>query len=121
MRIIDHLTKAYRIEQTMLNKLDRDQDHEIFVEACMLAGTHLLNAILHKYSVTKEGADLLHSDKPQLETLVKPELQPLFSAMKYIEDLRRNLRRARAWSVEDGKKCIGSYQQVKGFAEKVLG
>ena len=121
MRIIDHVSKAYRIEQTMLNKLDRDQDYEIFVEACMLAGTHLLNAILHKYSVTTEAADLLHSDKPQLETAVKPELQSLFAAMKYIEDLRRYLRGARAWDIEDGNKCIGSYQQVKGVAKKALG
>ena len=121
MRITDHVTKAHRVEETMLSKLDRDQDYEIFVEACMLAGTHLLNAILHKYAVTPQGADLLHSDKPELETAVPLELQPLFSAMKYVEDLRPGyLRGTKAWSADDGKKCMQSYHQVKRFAQKAL-
>jgi hypothetical protein len=121
VRIADHVTKARRIEETMVNKLDRDRDYEIFVEACMLAGTHLLNAVLHRFSVTGEGSDLLHSDKPRLEVPIQAELQPLFAAMKFIEDLRPGyLRGTQPWSVEDGTKCLENFRRVKTFAEKAL-
>ena len=121
MRIADHVTKARRIEGTMTRKVDRDSDYEIFVEACMLAGTHWLNALLHKLSVTKEAADLLHSDKPQLQVPVRADLRPVFAAMKLIEDLRPDyLRGTKRWSVDDGRRCMESYQRVKAFAEKVI-
>lgn len=122
MKLNDHVTKARRIEATMVNKLDPDKDYELVLEAYMLAGTHLLNAILHKFSVTEEEFDLSHSDKPKLNMPIDATLRPLFDDMKYIEDLRPGyLRGARAWSVDDGKRCLRSYQQVKQFAEKVLG
>ena len=106
----------------MAGKLNRDQDYELFLEGCMLAGTHLLNAVLHQFSVTREEFDLLHSDKPGLEAPIDATLRPLFEAMKQIEDLRPGyLRGLKAWGVEDGKKCEESYQQVKRFAEKILG
>lgn len=105
----------------MIKKLDRDRDYEIFVEACMLAGTHLLNATLHKLSITKEGSDLLHSDKPKLDAPNRAELEPVFAAMKFIEDLRPDyLRGTKPWSVEDGKQCVECFQRVKTFAEKAL-
>lgn len=122
MKLNDHVTKARRIDATMTSKLDRDKDYELFLEGYMLAGTHLLNAILHKFAMTKEEFDLLHSDKPKLEAPIEATLRPLFDAMKYIEDLRPGyLRGTKAWRIEDGKKCEQSYQQVKRFAEKVLG
>ncbi len=77
MRIADHVTKARRIEKTMKRKLDRDADYEIFVETCMLAGTHWLNALLHKLAITAESSDLLHSDKPPLPGPIAAELQPV--------------------------------------------
>jgi hypothetical protein len=115
------VTKARRIEETMNRKLDRDADYEIFVEACMLAGTHWLNALLHKLSITKEGSDLLHSDKPALPAPAGAELQPYFAAMKLIEDLRPDyLRGTKAWSAEDGKRCLECYRRVKAYVEKAL-
>lgn len=105
----------------MIKKLDRNRDYETFVEACMLAGTHLLNATLHKLSITKEGSDLLHSDKPKLDAPIRAELQLLFAAMKVIEDLRPDyLRGTKPWSVEDGNRCLECFQHVKTFAEKAL-
>ena len=105
----------------MIKKLDPNGDYETSVEACMLAGTHLLNATLHKRSITKEKSDLLHSDKPALDVPVPAELQQVFSAMKFIEDLRPDyLRGTKRWSAEDGKRCMESYRSVKAFAEKVL-
>lgn len=121
MRIADHLTKAQRIERTMLRKLDPDQDYEIYVEACMLAGTHLLNALLHKYAVTGERSDLLHSDKPQLDAPVPAELRPLFEAMKFIEDLRPGyLRGTAVWNRDHGIQCAQRFDEVKRFAQQTL-
>lgn len=121
MRISDHVTKAQRIEDTMIRKLDPDADYEIYVEACMLAGTHLLNALLHKYAVIDDQSDLLHSDKPALQTPVKAELRPLFDAMKFIEDLRPGyLRGTTTWNRDYGKQCAERFNQVKQFAQQAL-
>ena len=121
MKVADHLAKAERIEQTMTRKLDRDADCEIYVEACMLAGTHLLNALLHHYAVTSVSADLLHSDKPALNGPVRPELRPLFDAMKFIEDLRPGyLRGTATWNPEHGRACEERFNQVKRYAQQVL-
>ncbi|HKA43442.1 MAG TPA: hypothetical protein VKF40_15795 [Burkholderiales bacterium] len=122
MRIQDHVEKARRIEATMTKKLDRDGDYELVLEGYMLAGTHLLNAILHKLTVTREDFDLLHSNKPVLETPIEARLQPFFEAMRYIEDLRPGyLRGLKPWRVEDGRGCAESYEKVKRFAAQVLG
>ena len=121
MKMADHISKAQRIEDTMLRKLDRDADYEIYVEACMLAGTHLLNAVLHRYAVTTENSDLLHSDKPALKDPVRGELRPLFEAMKFIEDLRPGyLRGTTVWNPEHGKLCAQRYEEVRRFAQQVL-
>lgn len=121
MRIADHVTKAKRIEDTMIRKLDPDADYEIYVEACMLAGTHLLNAVLHKYAVTDDGSDLLHSDKPALGAPAQSELRPLFDAMKFIEDLRPGyLRGTTAWDQDHGRQCAERFNQVKRFAQQAL-
>lgn len=121
MRIADHVTKAKRIEDTMIRKLDPDQDYEIYVEACMLAGTHLLNAVLHKYAVTDESSDLLHSDKPPLDAPVQAELRPLFDAMKFIENLRPGyLRGTTVWNRDHGRQCAQGFNDVKRFAQQAL-
>jgi hypothetical protein len=121
VKISDHVNKVRRVEKTMTKKLDPNGDYETSVEAYMLAGTHLLNAILHKLSITKEGSDLLHSDKPALDVPIPAELQQVFSAMKFIEDLRPNyLRGTKVWNASDGKQCMERYRSVKAFAERVL-
>jgi hypothetical protein len=87
----------------------------------MLAGTHFLNAVLHKFSVTRESFDLSHSDS-KLEAPVDESLRPLFDAMKRIEDLRPGyLRGTDSWRPEDGRRCRESYEEVKRFAERALG
>jgi hypothetical protein len=121
LNIEDHVRKAKRIEDTMMCKLDPNADYETYVEACMLAGTHLLNAVLHKYAVTSDRFDLLHSDKPALKTPVQEELRHLFEAMKFIEDLRpRYLRGTTAWDPAHGIQCSRYFNQVKGFALQAL-
>ena len=105
----------------MIRKLDPDEDYEIYIEACMLAGTHLLNALLHKYSLTGAQSDLLHSDKPALNQPVRTELRALFDAMKFIEDLRPGyLRGTTVWNREHGKQCAQRYNEVRQFAQQAL-
>jgi hypothetical protein len=122
MKIDEHLTKARRIEKTMVTKLDRNNDYELYVECYMLAGTHLLNAVLHKLAITPQVSDLLHSDKPPLNRPVDAGLRPMFDAMKFIEGLRPGYLRGKAvWRPEDGEKCEQSYQQVKRLAQQFIG
>lgn len=121
MKTSDHVIKAQRIESTMISKLDPDADYEVYVEACMLAGTHLLNAVLHRYSITDESSDLLHSDKPALSVSVPPDLKPLFAAMRFIEDLRPGyLRGTTVWDPAHGRQCRDCYNEVKTFAQQAL-
>src|SRR5205814_1950669 len=54
-----HLEIAARIERSL--KKCGPEDHEMRIEAAMLAGTHRLNAVLHRTGVTAEGSDVFHS------------------------------------------------------------
>ncbi|MGE0797819.1 MAG: hypothetical protein AB7G13_18560 [Lautropia sp.] len=55
-----HLHKAARIV-TAMSRLSI-ADYEMVIEAAMLAGTHWLNAILHRRAVTAEDADVMHAE-----------------------------------------------------------
>lgn len=122
MKPRDHVTKARRIEATVTGKLDPDKHYELCIEAYMLAGTHFLNAVLHKGSVTREDFDLSHTDRPVLQVPIDESLRPLFASLKQIEDLRAGyLRGTDPWKPEDGRRCRESYEEVKRLAEKALG
>jgi hypothetical protein len=54
-----HLEIAARIERS-LGKCT-PEDHEMRIEAAMLAGTHRLNAALHRTGVTADDSDVFHS------------------------------------------------------------
>jgi hypothetical protein len=72
--------------------------------------------------VTGEDWDLLHSYKPALEVPSQLELQPLFLALKEIEDLRPGyLRGTQPWNPEDGQKCYENYQKIRRYMDEVLG
>jgi hypothetical protein len=121
MKIAEHLMRINRIERTMLDKLDREKDYELYVEACGLIGTGALNAILHAHGVTKETWDLLHSYKPPLEVPADLDLRQYFDDLKYIEDLRPGyLRGTKPWNPEEGKKCYENCQKIKKYAEKIV-
>ena len=121
MKIADHLTKAERIERTMNRHFDADDQYEMCIENCMLAGTHYLNAVLHKNGLTDEAGDLLHSDKPPLGQAVSEDVAEMMAAMKYIEVLRpRYLRGTDEWQPDEGKRCRENYQKVKSSAKRIL-
>ena len=121
MRIEDHIAKAKRLEAT-LAKLDLDRDHALCLEGYMLAGTHLLNALLHQRAVTSEKFDLNHTDRPVLDKPVDESLRPVFAALKRIEDLRPDyLRGTKSWTPEQARTCRDSYAAIKAAADQALG
>ncbi len=113
--------KAEHIEKTMMKQLNMDEDYEIFVECCMLAGTHYLNAALHKKEITVWNQDLLHSDKPPLDSEVPPSIAEIMTELKFIEEVRPGyLRGNNPWRHEDGIRCLEYYQKVKSDVENIL-
>ena len=121
MKPQDHVSKARRIEAT-IGKLDPDRHYELCVEGYMLAGSHFMNAVSHKLSVTRENADVSHSDNPALDVASDHALRPLLDAMKRIEDFRPDyLRGTKPWNPDDGRVLRQSYEEVKRLAEKALG
>lgn len=121
MKISDHLMRIERIEKTMLDKLDRDADYELYLETCMLASTSALNLILHVLGLTREDWDLLHTHKPVLPFPVPEDLKPLFAGLKFNEDIRPGyLRGTNPWNPADGDACLASYREMKAHALKLL-
>ncbi|SFB05345.1 hypothetical protein SAMN04515620_1154 [Collimonas sp. OK607] len=59
MNIEQHIEMAQRIERS-LEKCG-PADHEMRIEAAMLAGTHWLNAALHVAGATAPAIDIFHS------------------------------------------------------------
>lgn len=59
MDIEGHIAAAQRIERS-LQKCG-DDDCEMKIEAAMLAGTHWLNAALHRMGVTQATGDVFHT------------------------------------------------------------
>src|SRR6218665_892777 len=59
MKPEDHEAAARRIERSM-RKCGLDE-HEILIEAAMLAGSHWLNAHLHRLGATQPAQDVVHT------------------------------------------------------------
>ncbi len=60
MNIKEHIFKAEAIERS-LERLT-PADYEIVIEACMLAGTHWFNLILHAGAVFSPKQDVMHAE-----------------------------------------------------------
>lgn len=120
MKIKEHVDKCTRIEQSAA-KFNRDTDYEMFVESCMLAGTHLLNAALHGNGITPETADLLHSDKPRLDVAVPVEIAEMMLRLKQIEDLRSGYLRGKTpWQPTHGDLCAGNMESLHASVKRLL-
>lgn len=120
MKTEDHAYRMKRIERTLLERLDVDDDYELYVEACMLAGTHALNLILHRLGLTAEGWDLVHSDTPAHDIPMPPELVPLLAGLKAIEDLRASsLRGKRPWNPADAPRCLEAFRSLRALVERL--
>jgi hypothetical protein len=120
MKIDEHINRSERIERSA-SKFSRDDDYEMFVEACMLSGTHLLNAVLHQSGVTPDHHDLLHSDKPPLAAPVPAEIAQMMRGLKQIEDLRTGyLRGNKPWQASDGDLCGRNMANIRATADRLL-
>lgn len=60
MNIADHRAKAERIAASLSRCTPAD--YETVIEGCMLAGTHLFNALLHGAGLYPEDGDVMHSE-----------------------------------------------------------
>ena len=120
MKIEEHISKSERIERSG-GKLNRDGDYEMFVETYMLAGTHLLNAVLHGSGITREHDDVLHSDKPPLDKPVPPEISEMMRKLKQIEDMRSGyLRGKTVWQPGHGNLCSDNMKFLRTSARQLL-
>jgi hypothetical protein len=88
MKPHEHDAAALRIENS-LRKCGPD-DHEIIIEAAMLAGSHRLNAQLHRLGATQPAQDVMHTyllvvNEMRRLSVAAPEAVDALSA---IEDMR---------------------------------
>ena len=84
----EHRTKAARIERSLAKC--GPADYEMKIEAAMLAGTHWLNAALHRAGVTPAQTDILHTYMLTVNELRKYRVadEELVAALTEIEDIR---------------------------------
>jgi hypothetical protein len=84
----EHVQKADRILASA-RKL-ASGDYEMAIEAAMLAGTHLLNALLHRHSITDPADDVLHAEymTVALRTRVRLEFPGVVESLDSIEQAR---------------------------------
>lgn len=59
MNPMNHQAAAQRIERSIAKC--EPTDHELLIEAAMLAGSHRLNGLLHTLGVTPESGDVMHT------------------------------------------------------------
>jgi hypothetical protein len=120
MKPEDHAYRISRIERTLLSKLDPHADYELYVEACMLAGTHALNFVLHRLELTAETWDLAHSDTPAHDIRMPAELALLVAGLKSIEDLRASSLRGKSpWNPGNAERCLEGYRALREYLAKL--
>jgi hypothetical protein len=88
MNIEQHVAAAARIEHSL--RKCRAEDVEMRIEAAMLAGTHWLNAALHRMHATEPASDVLHTyllTVNEYRKLCVAKAQ-MVRALSEIEDLR---------------------------------
>ena len=113
----DHEAAARRIENS-LRKCGPD-DYEIIIEGSMLAGSHWLNAQLHRLGATRPEQDVMHT-----YLLVVNELRRLsvadpqaVAALGAIEDLRpAYVRGALAGGKDAGQRALSLLEQIRASA-----
>jgi hypothetical protein len=88
VNIEEHRAKAERIERS-LAKCAPD-DFEIKIEGAMLAGTHWLNAALHRSAITEPENDVMHTYHLTVNEFRRLSVadEGLINALAEIEDMR---------------------------------
>jgi len=88
VNIEEHRARAGRIERS-LAKCAPD-DFEMKIEGAMLAGTHWLNAVLHRLAITKPENDVFHTYLLTVNEFRRLSVadDSLINALAEIEDMR---------------------------------
>ena len=88
MNIEEHRARAARIERSLV-KCAPD-DFEMKIEGAMLAGTHWLNAALHRFAITKPENDVFHTYLLTVNEFRRLSVtdKGLINALAEIEDMR---------------------------------
>jgi hypothetical protein len=83
-----HLASAHRIERSLAKC--GQADWEMKIEAAMLAGTHWLNATLHRVGATQDDADVFHTYLLTVNEFRRLSVADaaMMQALADIEDLR---------------------------------
>ncbi|RZL90796.1 MAG: hypothetical protein EOP82_14515 [Variovorax sp.] len=117
MKPHEHEAAAQRIENS-LRKCGPD-DHEIIIEAAMLAGSHWLNAHLHRLGATQPTQDVMHTYLlvvNELRRLSVAEPQAV-AALSAIEDLRpAYVRGAHPGGKEAGQRALSLLELIRASA-----
>src|SRR6218665_1598491 len=107
MKPEDHEAAARRIERSM-RKCGLDE-HEILIEAAMLAGSHWLNAHLHRLGATPPAQDVVHTYLLVVNEWRRRSVADAraVAALGAIEDLRPAYGRgAHAGASEAGQRAL---------------
>lgn len=116
-----HREKALRIERS-LAKCQRG-DYELRIEAAMLAGTHWLNAALHRLGANRPDQDVLHTYMLTINEFRRlgAANEELVKALAEIEDLRPlHVRGDLAGGPEVADRACQLLDRVRHIAERAL-
>ncbi|UIF84574.1 hypothetical protein [Cupriavidus sp. UYPR2.512] len=117
MDIEGHVALARRIESS-LQKCG-EADYEMTIEAAMLAGTHWLNALLHKLDATPPQQDVFHSyllTVNEFRRLAVAAEKPL-AALAAIEDSRAPfVRGCHAGGEAAAERALALLSQIRAAA-----
>lgn len=122
MKIEYHLNKKEKIERT-LKKLDLEEDSETFIEDCMLASAHLINAALHKTGTLPMDKDIKHN---QLFSFLKgknifgSQTSEIAEAIQSIENLRPSYVYGKGENGEAAKKAKEMFDRIKKICEGII-
>lgn len=148
MEVAIHMEKVGRLED-LLGRLDPADDFELYMWACMTAGTQALNAAMHTLGVTEPGrlyphqipgiyvepepvdgewrlvmaapGDVIHLGLPPVDKPVPPVLEEASRSLTFIEDLREvYVRGGEAVTPEVVALCRHAYARLMGILKPVI-
>ena len=137
MEIIVHIEKIQRMAKRR-EKLDPEEDFELWMWMGMTIATHAVNAALHQAGLTKSGnyysyhvvglyvvpprskegwrkealplGDVVHVDLPPVPGLLPESIRHAFNALKVLEDMRDPyIRRAEPVTPQLIDRCQAAY------------
>jgi hypothetical protein len=117
VKVDEHQAMAQRIERSLAKC--GPADYEMKIEAAMLAGTHWLNAALHRLGVTPAASDVFHTYLLTVNEFRRLSVADewLIPALAEIEDIRPPFVRGnRAGGEQAAERALALLAQIRGRA-----